>query len=167
MRLKSRFTCTFTHTCCFYSGSTHPYTSNHFHLQIHPKLFYSYLSRISVRGSPTDVHNENIRTPVEAFNSMPYPVIRAVLDDHGLKYGKSVLQINQGSSAATIEYGKRLERIARRRAQGRRPPPDAGTRTRAFNAPAAFPPNPSVTGSVIGNRHPSRRSLCSLPHQIS
>jgi len=42
MRLKSRSTCTFTHTCCFYSGSTHPHTSTHFHLQIYPKLFYSY-----------------------------------------------------------------------------------------------------------------------------
>ena len=42
MRLKSRFTCTFTHTCCFYSGSTHPHTSTPFHLQIHPKLFYFY-----------------------------------------------------------------------------------------------------------------------------
>ena len=42
MRLKSRFTCTFTHTCCFYSESTYPHTSTPFHLQIHPKLFYSY-----------------------------------------------------------------------------------------------------------------------------
>jgi len=42
MSLKSRFTCTSTHTCCFYSGSTHPHTSTPFHLQIHPKLFYSY-----------------------------------------------------------------------------------------------------------------------------
>ena len=67
---------------------------------------------------------------------------------------------------ATVEYENRLERIGRRRAQGRRPPPDAGTGTRAFNVPAAFSPNPSVTGSVIGNRHPSRRSFCSLPHQI-
>ena len=47
MRLKSRFTCTFTHTCCFYSGSTHKYTSTHFHIQIHPKLFYSYLGENS------------------------------------------------------------------------------------------------------------------------
>ena len=33
--------------------------------------------------------------------------------------------------------------------------------------PATFSPNPQVTGSVIGNRHPSRRSFCSLPHRIS
>jgi len=47
MQLKSRFTCTFTYTCCFYSGSTHPHTSTHFHLQIHPKSFYSYPGRIA------------------------------------------------------------------------------------------------------------------------
>jgi len=37
MWLKSRFTCTFTHTSYFYSGSTHPHISTHFHLQNHPK----------------------------------------------------------------------------------------------------------------------------------
>jgi len=62
---------------------------------------------------------------------------------------------------ATVEYGNRLERIRRHRAQGRRPPPDTGTGTRAFNAPAALSPNMSVMGSVIGNRHPS------CPHQTS
>ena len=51
--------------------------------------------------------------------------------------------------------------------QGRRPPPDAGTGTRAFNAPAAFSPNPPVTGSVMWNKHPSCHSFCSLPHQTS
>jgi len=68
---------------------------------------------------------------------------------------------------ATVEYGNRLERIRGHRAQGRRPPPDASTGTRAFNAPAAFSPNPQVTGSVIGNRHASRHSFCNLPHQTS
>ena len=68
---------------------------------------------------------------------------------------------------ATIEYGNGLARTRRRRAQGRRPPPDARTRARAFNAPVAFPPNTLVTGSVIGNRHPSRRSFCSLLHQTT
>jgi len=67
----------------------------------------------------------------------------------------------------TVEYGNRLERIERRRVQGRCPPPDAGTGTRAFNAPHAFSPNPQVTGSVIRNRHSSRHSFCSLPHQTS
>ena len=44
---KWRLSCTFTHTCCFYSRSTHPHTSTHFHIQIHPKLFYSYLGENS------------------------------------------------------------------------------------------------------------------------
>jgi len=57
------------------------------------------LSRISVRGTLTDVHIENISTQVEASNSMPYTVIRTVLDDRNLEHGKSVLRINQGSSA--------------------------------------------------------------------
>ena len=52
-----------------------------------------------------------------------------------------------------VEYGNRPEGIGRRRAQGRRPPPDARTGARAFNAPVAFPPNTPVTGSVIGKRH--------------
>ena len=68
---------------------------------------------------------------------------------------------------ATVEHRNRLERIGRRQAQGRRLPPDASTRTRAFNAPIAFSPNSPVTRSVIGNRHPSRHSFCSLPHQTS
>jgi len=68
---------------------------------------------------------------------------------------------------ATVEYRNRLVRIGRPRAQGRRPPRDVGTGTRAFNAPAAFSPNPSVTGSVIGNKHPSCHSFCSLPHQTN
>ena len=55
MRLKSRFTCTFTHTCCFYSGSTHLRTSIHFHLQIYPKLFYSYPGENSQKHYPIPV----------------------------------------------------------------------------------------------------------------
>ena len=73
----------------------------------------------------------------------------------------------RGRALATVEYGNGLARTRRRRAQGRRPPPDARTRARAFNAPDASPPNTLVTGSVIGNRHPSRRSFCSLPHQTA
>ena len=41
---------------------------------------------------------------------------------------------------ATVEYGNRLVRIKRPRAQGCHPPPDAGTGTTAFNAPATFSP---------------------------
>jgi len=37
-------------------------------------------------------------------------------------------------------------------------------RARAFNALVAFQHNTLVTGSVLGNRHPSRHSFCSLPH---
>ena len=48
-----------------------------------------------------------------------------------------------------------LIRIDRPRAQGRRPPPDAGMGTRAFNAPAVFSPNPTAMGSMIGSEHPS------------
>ena len=73
----------------------------------------------------------------------------------------------RGRVPATVEYGNRLVGIERPRAQGRRPRPNTGTRTRAFNASAALSPNPSVTGSVIGNKHPSCRSFCSLPHQTS
>jgi len=42
--------------------------------------FADMVSRISVRGTLTDVHDENTRTPVEASNATPYPVIRTVLD---------------------------------------------------------------------------------------
>ena len=55
MRLKSRITCTFTHTCYFCSESTHPHTSTHFHLQIHPKLFYSYPRENSQKQYPIPV----------------------------------------------------------------------------------------------------------------
>jgi len=68
---------------------------------------------------------------------------------------------------ATVEHENRLVQIRRPRAQGRCPLPDVGTRTKAFNAPAGFSPNPPVTGSVIGNRHPSCHSFCSFPHQRS
>ena len=73
----------------------------------------------------------------------------------------------RAQAPAAVEYKSRLVRIGRPRAQGRRPPPNAGTGTRAFNTPAMFSPNPTVTGSVIGDRHPSCRSFCSLSHQTS
>jgi len=58
------------------------------------------LSRISVRGTPTDVHNESARTQVEASDSTLYLVTRTVLDGHSLEHGKSVLRIDQGSSTS-------------------------------------------------------------------
>jgi len=45
------------------------------------------VSRISVRGTLTDMHVENIRTQVEAPNSTPCLVIRTVLNDCGLEHG--------------------------------------------------------------------------------
>jgi len=57
------------------------------------------VSRISLRGTLTDVHIEKIRTQVKASNSTPYPVIRTVLNDRSLEHGKNVLRIDQGSSA--------------------------------------------------------------------
>jgi len=69
----------------------------------------------------------------------------------------------RGRALAAVEYGNRLTRTGRRRAQRRRPPPDARTRAGALNAPDTSPPNTRVTGGVIGNRHLSHRSFCSLP----
>jgi len=48
------------------------------------------LSRVSVRGTLTDVHDKIARTPVEASNSTLYPVTRTVIDDRSLKDGKGV-----------------------------------------------------------------------------
>jgi len=62
-------------------------------------------------------------------------------------------------ASTTVECRNRLERTGRRRVQGRRPPPDARTGTRAFNASVAFSPNTPVTGSMIGNKHPSCHSF--------
>jgi len=56
------------------------------------------LSRISVRGTLTDVHDKNAHTQVEASDSTLYLVTRTVLDGHSLEQGKSVLRIDQGSS---------------------------------------------------------------------
>ena len=47
----------------------------------------------------------------------------------------------RGRALAAVEYGNGLTRTGRRRAQGRRPPPDARTRAGALNAPDASPPN--------------------------
>ena len=57
------------------------------------------LSRISVRGTLTDVHSESIRTGVEVTDSTPPLVARTVIDDHGLEHGKSLVRIDWGSTA--------------------------------------------------------------------
>ena len=74
--VKSRFTCTFTHTCCFYSGSTHPHTSTHFHIQIHPKLFYSYLGENSQKHSPVSVFPCEINAQVISVTTTCYIISR-------------------------------------------------------------------------------------------
>jgi len=57
------------------------------------------LSRISVRGTLTDVHDEIARTQVVASNSMLYPVTSMVIDDRSLEDRKGVERIDQDSSA--------------------------------------------------------------------
>ena len=78
------------------------------------------LSRVSVRGILTVTHDGITRTQVEALNSTLWPGICTVLDNRSPEDGKGVERIDQGSSAATVEYGSRLEQTKRRRAQGRR-----------------------------------------------
>jgi len=62
---------------------------------------------------------------------------------------------------ATVDYGNSVERIDRPRAQKRSPLPIAGTGARAFNVAAMLPPNPTVTGSVIGEQAPIKSLLFS------
>jgi hypothetical protein len=75
------------------------------------------------------------------------------------------------STEARLDSDRRiwkwLIRIDRPRAQGRHLPPDAGTGTRAFNVPAVFSPNPTVTGNVTGSKHPSNPPFCSFVPQMS
>ena len=125
------------------------------------------LSRVSVRGTLTDPHIEIIRTQVEALNRRPGHTCARSSTTAASKTEMASSESIRGRALATVEYGSGLAQTGRHRAQGRRPPPDMRTRARAFNAPVAFPPNTLITGSVIGNRHPSRRSFCSLPHQTT
>jgi len=124
------------------------------------------LSRVPVRGILTDAHNEITYTQIEALNSTFSSAIRSSMAAAS-KTEKASSEPFRGRASTTVEYGNGLERTRRHRAQGHRPPPDARTRTQAFNAPVAFPSNTLVTGSVMGNRHPSRHSFCSLPHQMT
>jgi len=57
------------------------------------------LSRVSVRGILTNVHNEIVRTQVEALNLTLCSVTRIIIDNHSLEDGKGVERIDQGSSA--------------------------------------------------------------------
>ena len=125
------------------------------------------LSRISVWGTLTDVHSESIRTKVEASDSTPPESYARPSTTVASNTERAPCESIRARAPATVEYGNSLVRIKGPQAQGRRPPPNTGTGTRAFNASAALSPNPSVMGSVIGNKHPSCRSFCSLPHQTS
>jgi len=80
------------------------------------------LSRLSVRGTLTDVHDENTHTQVEASNSTLYPVIRTVLHGHSLEHGKSV-RIVQGSSAGYRRIRKQAR--ANQKASNTTTPPTA------------------------------------------
>jgi len=51
------------------------------------------LSRISVRGIPTDVHNEIIRTKVEIPNSTLYTITCIIIDDPSIEDGKGFKRI--------------------------------------------------------------------------
>jgi hypothetical protein len=48
------------------------------------------LSRISIRGTLTDVYNGDTCTQVEASNLTLYLVVRMTLDGHGLEHVKSI-----------------------------------------------------------------------------
>jgi hypothetical protein len=81
------------------------------------------LSRVSVRGTLTDAHNEITRTQVEALNSTPWSYMCAVVDDRSLEDGNGVERIDQGSSACYRRIRKRAR--ANREASCARTPPAA------------------------------------------
>ena len=65
-------------------------------LRLNPALEYHCikLSRVSVRGTLTNVHNEITRAQVEALNSTPWSYMCAVVDDRSLEDGKGVERID-------------------------------------------------------------------------
>ena len=81
------------------------------------------VSRVLVRGTLTDAHNEITRTQVEAFNSTLWSYMCAVVDDRSLEDGNSVERISQGSSASYCRIRKRAR--ANREASSARTPPAA------------------------------------------
>ena len=109
------------------------------------------MSRVSTRGTLTNAYNETIRTHARPST--------AAASKTEIASSESV----RARATTAVEYGSGLERTERRRAQGRRPPPDARTRVGALNAPDASPPNTQVTEGVIGSKLLSHRSFCSLP----
>ena len=81
----------------------------------------SPVSRISVRGIPTDAHNEIIRTKDKIPNSTLNIITRIIIDDLSLKDGKSVERIKQGSSA-NYRRARKWARANRRTSSARTPP---------------------------------------------
>jgi len=112
------------------------------------------LSRISVRGIPTDVHNETAlrrsRTPPRRSNQSRAQSSTTAASKTKKASGESI----RARAPATVEYGNGLERSRRRRAQRRRPPPDTRTGTRAFNALVVFSPNMPSHGKHDRKRAP-------------
>ena len=51
------------------------------------------LSKVSIRDTLTDAHDERTRMPVEASDSMP-PVTQTVIDVQSLEHGKGVIRID-------------------------------------------------------------------------
>ena len=87
--VKSRFTCTFTHTCYFYSGSTHPHISTHFYLQNHPKIFYSLSGREYAKiflFSPCEINAQVILLLPLAILSQEMSALKKVYEE--IKRGK-------------------------------------------------------------------------------
>ena len=58
------------------------------------------VSRVSIRGTLTDAHNEIIRMQVEVLNSTLWSYICAAIDGRSLEDGNDVERIDQGSSAS-------------------------------------------------------------------
>ena len=81
------------------------------------------LSRVSVRGTLTDTHNEITRTQVEALNLTPWSYMCVVVDDRSLEDGNGVERIDQGSSASYRRIRKRAR--TNREASSARTPPAA------------------------------------------
>jgi len=81
------------------------------------------LSRISVRGTPADVHVGIIHTQFEASYSTLCPVTRTVIDDRSLEDGKGVKRIDRVSSAGYRRIRKQAR--ANQKASSARTPPAA------------------------------------------
>jgi len=78
-------------------------------------------SRISVRGIPTDAHNEIVRTKVKIPNSTLYTITHIIIDGLSLEDRKGVERIKQGSSA-NYRRARKWAQANRRTSSARTPP---------------------------------------------